>query len=224
MPNGDDSGRGAELFEGRFGDRYDRYIKSPLLAGLVGRALWGLDRRAMYGAMDPLLDLADGSTVLDAACGGGLALRCLEPGRRIRYLGVDLAGRMLERARREARRRGLTGVELIRADVHDLPLDDGVADLTLTMNSLHCLARPDAAVAELARCTAPGARLVGTTLVLGERAVSDRALRRGQARDYLGPVGMAADVRGWLERAGLEEVALETSGAMVVFEARRPAA
>jgi SAM-dependent methyltransferase len=215
------SGGGAELFEGGFGRRYDAYIKQPLAARTLGWALWGLDARAMYAVMDDLRGVPDGSTVLDAPCGGGLAFRALEPERRVRYLAVDLAKQMLDRARAEAERRGLSQIEFVNADVQDLPFDDGVAGFTLTMNSLHCVPDPVGAIAELSRCTAPGGRLSGTTFVLGGPRRSEWALRRAQRGGEIGPIGTLPDLEGWLAAAGLEAIEATRSGALAIFRARR---
>src|SRR5919197_1392251 len=132
----------SDAFEGLFGRAYDAYIKSPLVASVVARALWAADPRPMYALLDEIGTQPAGSTILDAPCGGGLAFRGLHPGQRVRYFAADLARQMLDRARREAERRGLDQVEFLRADVRRLPLDDGTADLTLSMNSLHCIPEP----------------------------------------------------------------------------------
>jgi SAM-dependent methyltransferase len=210
-------------FDGSLGRAYDFYIKRPALARPIGRALWGADVRPMYDAMRSVRAAPAGSTILDAPCGGGLAFRELEPERALRYVAVDLSAGMLERARREAERRGLGQVELVQGDVQELPLEDGLADLTLTMNSLHCVPDPAGAVAELVRCTRAGGRLVGTMLVLGAGRRQDRALRHAERNGSGGPGGTAAELHSWLSDAGLEDVRVGASGAIATFEARRSA-
>ena len=211
----------ANPFDGRLGRGYDAYIKRPPVARAIGLALWGADTRPMYGLLDAVSEAADGATILDAPCGGGLAFRALRPDKAVRYLAVDLSAGMLERARREAERRGLGQVELIEADVQRLPLDDGVADLTLSMNSLHCVPDPAAAVAELVRCTAPGGRFTGSALVFGASRRSDAALRRGRRDGSVGPAGTLDDLRGWLRDAGVD-ASVQASGAIAVFDGRAP--
>ena len=209
-------------FDGALGRVYDFYIKRPALARPIGRALWGADTGPMYEVMRAVGEAPAGATILDAPCGGGLAFRELGPGQDVRYLAIDLSEGMLERARREIERRGLRQVELIQGDVQRLPFEDELADLTLSMNSLHCVPDPAGAVAELVRCTRPGARVVGSMLVLGAGRRQDRALRHAERNGSGGPGGTAAELRDWLTGAGLEAVRVDASGAIAVFESRRP--
>jgi SAM-dependent methyltransferase len=212
-----------DAFDGLLGRAYDAYNKRPFLARAIGRLLWGADVRPMYDTMRAVSAVADGGTILDAPCGGGLAFRELRPGQAVRYIALDLSQGMLERARREAKRRGLDQVELVRGDVQEMPLADGVADLALSMNSLHSVADPEAAIAELVRCTAPGGRLAGSMLVLGAGRRQDRALRHAERNGTGGPAGTTADLERWLAGANLEDIRVDASGAIAVFEARRPA-
>jgi SAM-dependent methyltransferase len=208
-------------FDGRFGEGYDAYIKRPGAARVIGRLLWGADTRPMYGLLDAVGEMPDGTTILDAPCGGGLAFRALRPEQRVRYVAVDLSTGMVERARGEAERRGLKQIELLHGDVQELPLGDDECDLTLSMNSLHCVADPARAVAELVRCTRPGGRIAGTSLVFGAGRFSDAALRRGRREGSVGPGGTVEDLRAWLRAAGLPGVTVEASGAIALFDARK---
>jgi SAM-dependent methyltransferase len=130
---------------------------------------------------------------------------------------------MLERARGEAERRGRRQVELVQGDVQRLPFEDELADLTLSMNSLHCVPDPAGAVAELVRCTRRGAPVVGSMLVLGAGRRQDRALRHAESNGSGGPGGTIADLERWLVDAGLEDVRVDASGAIAIFETRRAA-
>ena len=44
--------------------------------------------------------VSDGSAVLDIPCGGGLAMRGVRNGQRLRYVAADISPDMLDRARR----------------------------------------------------------------------------------------------------------------------------
>ncbi|CAN5706479.1 hypothetical protein BH20ACT1_BH20ACT1_07010 [soil metagenome] len=162
--------------------------------------------------------MPQGATVIDAACGAGLCLEWLDPFRRHRYVGVDLSPSMLEKASRVATGRGFTDVTLHLGDVASMPLADGQAQVGLTYNALHCLPDPQAALSELARCVAPQGTILGSTLVRGGSTRADRILA---ADTTMGPGGTANDLEDWLVEAGLENIQLEASGAMVVFAARR---
>jgi SAM-dependent methyltransferase len=211
----------SDAFDGPLGRRYDAYIKRPRWARLIGRALWGADPGRMYEVMGAIGEAPAGSTILDAPCGGGLAFRELRTDQQVRYLALDLSSGMLDLARLEAERRELRQVELVQGDVQRLPFGDELADLTLSMNSLHCVPDPAGAIRELVRCTRRGARFVGSMLVLGAGWRQDRALRHAERNGVGGPGGTTEDLRRWLLDAGLDDVRVDASGAIATFEARR---
>jgi SAM-dependent methyltransferase len=188
---------------------------------VVGRLVWGFSPSGLYASLRRLAALEPGSTVLDAPCGAGLALRYLRPEAGHRYVGVDNSPAMLARARRSAQRRGLQRAELHLADIERIPLADGAADVGLLYNGLHCFRRPEAALREVVRCLRPGAPLLGSMLVRGGARRADAAIQREAAKPdgMLGPGGTAADLRRWLEAAG---VRVERDGALAVFDARHP--
>lgn len=203
---------------GPFGAVYDFYIERPALARLVLGAMWGVDPRPFYRSLREVAELPDGATVLDVPCGGGVALRGLRPGQRVRWLGVDVEPAMLDRARRRAARHAAAGVELIEGDMYRLEIPDATADMCLSYGGLHCVARPADALAEMARCVRPGGRLLGSTfLSAGSRR--QRLLLRGE--DF-GSTGSAEDLRDWLSAAGLADISLDRADGLVVFGAVRP--
>jgi SAM-dependent methyltransferase len=210
-----------DAFDGLLGRLYDAYIKRPRWARPIGWALWGGNPGPMYELMGAIGAVPPGSTILDAPCGGGLAFRELRPDQDVRYVAIDLSRGMLDRARREAERRGLRQVELVHGDLQRLPFEDELADLTLSMNSLHCVPDPASAVAELVRCTRRGAPVVGSMLVLGAGRRHDRVLRYAERTGTGGPGGTTDDLRRWLADAGLTDVRVGASGAIATFESRR---
>jgi SAM-dependent methyltransferase len=211
--------RNRRVFASPFGAVYDFYIRREPLARLVARLVWHGDVGPFYASMAAISAMPGGSTIVDAPCGSGVALRALRRTQRVRYLGYDLSPEMLRRAGRYAEELGLDQVELAEADVESLPLEDASADLFLSYFGLHCLPDPAAALREAARCLRPGGQLVGGTIVLGTRPL-DRLRVRPGAGAY-GPVGTAADLGRWLADAGMVQIALDVRGVFAYFEARR---
>ena len=103
---------------------------------------------------------------LDAGTGAGALALALAPIVR-EVVAVDIVPELLEQARRRARE--VENVTFVEADIVDLPFEYGVFDLVGTLRTLHHLARPELAVAELVRVTRPG----GTVLVVDQVAPVD---------------------------------------------------
>jgi SAM-dependent methyltransferase len=112
-------------------------------------------------ALDTLVELAGaaGGTWLEVACGPGILARRLARTAGS-VVGVDLTPAMLATAVREAARAGLANVAFVLADVYRLPLPDAGVDGAATRFSLHHLALPRLALAEVARVVRPGGVVV----------------------------------------------------------------
>ena len=101
----------------------------------------------------------------------GERLRVLDLGTGLGYLagvaarlghdavGIDIAPRMIERARERAERLDLT-IDLRVADVDRLPFPDGSFDAVSERNVLWTMPDPPAALAEIARVLRPGGHLL----------------------------------------------------------------
>jgi SAM-dependent methyltransferase len=203
---------------GPFGAVYDYYIERPRLARLVLGVMWGVDPRPFYRSIAVVGEMPEGATILDAPCGGGVALRGLRPEQRASWIGVDAEPAMLRRARRRAARFPAVHARLIEGDIAALPLGDCIADLCLSFGGLHCLPNPAAALAEMRRCLRPGGRLVGSTF-LSEGSRRQRRLLRG---DDFGRTGTAEDLTRWLGECGLTDVSVDRDDGLAVFAARQP--
>jgi ubiquinone/menaquinone biosynthesis C-methylase UbiE len=102
--------------------------------------------------------LRAGQIVLDAACGSGnLTIPAARTGAFV--TGLDLVVSLLAAASAWADREGLV-VALEQGNVEQLPYVDGEFDVVLSMFGVMFAARPDRVVAELARVTRPGGRVV----------------------------------------------------------------
>jgi ubiquinone/menaquinone biosynthesis C-methylase UbiE len=196
------------------------YVERPWLMQVIGRALWGIDASVLYDSMGQLSEVGKGSTVLDVPCGGGVAFRGLLPGREVRYVAVDIDEAMLARARRRARRRGLSRVEFLAGDMLALPFDDAQADLVLSYSGLHMVSDPEPAVGELARCLKPGGRLVGTTFLAGGTRRARALLALGARRGHPLPPARE-DLLRWLTDAGITDVQIGPQSGFAAFSGRR---
>jgi SAM-dependent methyltransferase len=103
-----------------------------------------------------------GETVLDLACGPGVAalLAALRVGPRGRVIGLDISERMVAQATSEGARRGLTNVTFARRDMEATGLEAGSVDVVVCAFGLMYAANRGAALAEARRVLRPGGRLV----------------------------------------------------------------
>lgn len=118
-----------------------------------------------------LAPLAGDEIALDAGTGTGALAFALAPLVR-EVIAVDLVEEMLAQAR--ARAAEHPNVRFVVGDVLDLPLADGSVDLAASARTLHHLERPEIAIAELARVTRPGGRVLVVDQLVSEDA-SDAA-------------------------------------------------
>jgi ubiquinone/menaquinone biosynthesis C-methylase UbiE len=130
--------------------------------------LLALESRLLLERLSPLT----ATCFLDVACGTGRWMLAAQQ-RGARVFGVDFCQEMLD----EASRKGELAGRLAVADARSVPLDDGAADLTLCSFALGYLASPDPAIAEIARVTRKGGRVVISDL-------HPRALAAGWTRSF----------------------------------------
>jgi SAM-dependent methyltransferase len=196
-------------------------VEREWLARPGGLVLWGTDTRLLFASIQVAGEMPDGSAILDVPCGGGVALRGLRHGQQVRYVAADISPDMLARARRQASALGRDDIEFTEADIERMPFPDGEFDLCLCFNGLHCLPNPAAAVREIARCLAPGGRLVGDVVVRGAGIRQDLAFAALQRAGLFGPGGTDDDLHYWLTAAGLRVDHVQRSGAIAHFAATR---
>ncbi|MGI9528674.1 MAG: class I SAM-dependent methyltransferase [Acidimicrobiia bacterium] len=180
---------------------------------LWGRAAddWASLQEAQHAPFfEAMLDAAgvsDGVKVLDAGCGGGGA-SVLAQDRNARVSGLDASASLIDVARHR-----VPEGDFRVGDLEALPFVDGSFDAVIAANSIQYAEDRIAALRELARVSAPGARiaigLFGTSDRVDFRVVFD-AFRASMPEPPLGdgPFGLSGEgvLKGLVEQAGLSVV------------------
>ncbi|MBS4730679.1 methyltransferase domain-containing protein [Mycobacterium sp. SM1] len=128
--------------------RYDRWFDRRW-----GRYAWRIESAAVLRALGPV----SGRRIVDVGCGTG-RLGALLAAQNADVIGIDVDAAMLAVAAPR-----LAG-RLVRADAMALPLRDASVDAAVTVATLEFTTDPARALAEMARITRPGGRLVAAML------------------------------------------------------------
>ncbi len=159
--------------------------------------------------------LRPGEVVVDLGCGGGLdvLLAAKKVGPAGKVIGIDMTPEMLDLARRNAAKAGLTNVEFHQATIDRMPLADASVDCVISNCVINLAPDKPAVFREVARILKAGGRL----------AVSDIALTRPLppevTSDLMAYVGCIAgamlvqDYRAQLLHAGFAHVEIIDTGA-----------
>ncbi|MDO8794412.1 MAG: metalloregulator ArsR/SmtB family transcription factor [Vicinamibacterales bacterium] len=159
---------------------------------LVPGRSWAAWSRALGMLLPPL-------KVADLGCGEGYLT--MEAARwAARVIAVDRSEAVLRRARGLAERRRVTNVVWKRGELEHLPIGDEHVDVAMLSQALHHAEQPARAVAEAARITAPGGRV----LVLDLRTHRETWVHNKLGDRVLG--FSDAELKRLLTSAGLREV------------------
>lgn len=165
-----------------------------------------------------------GESVLDAACGSGLA--ACKAGQMVgptgRVCGLDIGPNILKKA--AAHYLGPAPAAWVRGDLQRLPLGDGSFRLVLCHQGLQFAREPAAAVRELRRVTAPGGRAViscwshiaDCPFYLALRDVLGARLGKGAAAFVAAPFSLPEEqelhalLRTAFDRVSIERITVRT--------------
>jgi SAM-dependent methyltransferase len=210
------------------GDRFGAGLYQPSdLALLPAEAAAG-----SIGCANPvaLVDLQPGQHVLDLGSGGGIdvLLSASRVGPEGKAYGLDMTAEMLELARANQARAGITNVEFLEGRIEDVPLPDASVDVVMSNCVINLSADKDAVFAEAFRVLRPAGRFAVADVV------ADREPDPGLRADPTAWASCTAgaitrdDYRSRLAAAGFVDVDITDSHEVgdgfssVLVRARRP--
>ncbi|HEY2316934.1 MAG TPA: methyltransferase domain-containing protein [Solirubrobacteraceae bacterium] len=158
-----------------------------------------------------LLPLSATDVVLDVAAGTGHAARQLAETARA-VVALDATEAMLARGQAQAVAEGRDNVLFMRGDAAGLPFLDASFDVVVSRFAAHHFERPEAVVAEMARCTRPGGHVALVDLVADDDpAIAEEQNRLERLRDPSHTRMLAvSEIRALLSEAGLASVDVAT--------------
>jgi ubiquinone/menaquinone biosynthesis C-methylase UbiE len=153
-------------------------------SGRFGR--WVMTRGLNHGNAELIaatldaLELRSGDRFMDLGFGGGLALALAAERTSGPLLGVDFSPDVVVEGAQRLKGLIRTGrLNLVCADVVDLPLRDGLVDAACTTNTLYFWPRPERALESLRRVLVPGGRLAIGYSGASKMNAFDRITRHG---------------------------------------------
>ncbi len=169
-----------------------------------------------FGCGNPVAmsELEPGQTVLDLGSGAGidLILAAKRVGPKGRVIGVDMTDAMIEHARENIRKAGLSNVEVRKGVIENLPVEAGTVDWVISNCVINLSPEKDRVFAEIHRVLKPGGRMLVSDIVV--ESMPDWL--RQSAAMYAACVSGAVSEKEYLDglkRAGLADA--EVRGRLV---------
>ena len=183
------------------------------------------------GVPTAVADLRDGEVVLDLGAGAGadVLISAGRVGPRGRVIGLDMTDEMLDLARANARRAGVTNVEFVKGYIEDLPVRDESVDVVISNCVINLSGDKARVLREAARVLCPGGRFAVSDVIADPDM--DEATRADMAQ-WTGCIAGAltrTEFEDALAAAGLADIEIREThrvhehAASAIIRARRPA-
>ena len=163
------------------------------LAGNFGQKY--VPGRSWKSLAEMLLQIMDPGIVADLGSGEGTLTQLLAQ-RATKVIAIDSSKKMIDYALKISRENGYNNIEYRIGDIQSPPIDDNAVNLTILSQALHHTAKPQIAINEAFRITAPGGRVVILDLLRHDFE---------QARDLYADVWLGfteIELREYIKKAG----------------------
>ena len=152
--------------------------------------------------------LKPGETVLDLGSGAGFDcfLAAKAVGETGRVIGVDMTDGMVRKARRNAKKAGISNVSFRDGEIEHLPLADSTVDVIMSNCVINLSPEKEAVFREAYRVLKPGGRLAISDVVAVRPLPASMLADRQMHCACIGGAALVADLRKILEITGFEKV------------------
>ena len=175
---------------------------------------------ASLGCGNPtaLVDLRPGDVVLDLGSGGGIdvLLSARRVGPQGKAYGLDMTDEMLELARANQAKAGVTNVEFLKGHIEEIPLPDASVDVIISNCVINLSGDKDQVFAEAFRVLRPGGRLAVSDVVLSRPLPEELAAVTALWTGCISGALTEQQCADGLTRAGFTNVSIEPTR---IFEA-----
>lgn len=137
-------------------------------------------------------------------------------------IGVDISWKMLRRAQKRFRKKGIDKAVFIRAEPEHLPFKKEIFSTVQSINGIHGFIERELGFSELLRVTADEGLLSGTTLFRGEGLFAEKVLDLYERWGIFPMLRGKAFASAELEQLGLKEFQYQTHGAVMFFSGKKP--
>ena len=127
------------------------------LAGNFGQKY--VPGRSWKSLAEMLLQIMDPGIVADLGSGEGTLTQLLAQ-RATKVIAIDSSNKMISYASKISQENGYNNIEYRLGDIESPPINDGTVNLTILSQALHHTTKPQIAIDEAFRITAPGGRVV----------------------------------------------------------------
>jgi SAM-dependent methyltransferase len=168
---------------------------------------------ASLGCGNPtaLASLAPGETVLDLGSGGGIDV--LLSARRVgptgKAYGLDMTDAMLQLARQNQLKSGVTNVEFLKGEIESIPLPDNTVDVIISNCVINLSADKDKVLREAFRVLKPGGRFAVSDIVLRGTLPQEVQASINSWTGCMGGALVDEDYQAKLAAAGFEQISIE---------------
>ena len=177
------------------------------LAGVPAGADLGLG----CGNPQAIAELRSGETVIDLGSGAGfdcfLAAKRVGPGGKV--IGIDMTPSMVTKARGNAKKAGIEGVEFRLGEIEHLPVADDTADVILSNCVINLVPDKRAAFQEAWRALKPGGRLAISDVVATAPLPDALQAQVAALTGCISGASPVEELRGVLAEVGFAEVRVD---------------